>query len=313
MDELVIYERPSLRDPALVLGFTGWMDGGNVSTGTVEYLRNKLGAMKVAEIKPLDFYILHFPISSIPISVYSAEGNTVLASMNPMEFAALFRTHCRIEDGVIEDIEYPENEFHCAHSSDLILFTGEEPHIRWGTYCECIFSLAEELGVQDIYFVGSVGSPVPHTREPKLRASVADEALKADLSRAGVDFGEYEGPSSLITTLAYQSVERGLRLRSLVVEVPHYPFLEVTSYPRSMLKAVSVLCGLIELELDLSDLRDAVAVADEKLGEAMAENEDFRSLVAQLEASYDREGVDDEDILRRLMGGLRLDTDEEAD
>jgi hypothetical protein len=43
MKSLIIYERPKLKTPRMVLGFSGWMDGGEVSTGTVEYLRDKTG------------------------------------------------------------------------------------------------------------------------------------------------------------------------------------------------------------------------------------------------------------------------------
>ncbi len=31
MDKLTIYQRPLLSNPSLLVGFTGWMDGGDVS------------------------------------------------------------------------------------------------------------------------------------------------------------------------------------------------------------------------------------------------------------------------------------------
>ena len=55
MENLIIYEKPSFKTPRMVLGFSGWMNGGNVSTGSVEYLRNKLKAKKFAEIYSKDF------------------------------------------------------------------------------------------------------------------------------------------------------------------------------------------------------------------------------------------------------------------
>ena len=41
-DRLRIHDSPNLREPRLVLGFSGWMDGGEVSTGTVGYLARTL-------------------------------------------------------------------------------------------------------------------------------------------------------------------------------------------------------------------------------------------------------------------------------
>lgn len=52
---------PTLHGGTLVLAFSGWMDGGDVSTGTVERLVNLLEARLFAEIDPEPFYIYNFP------------------------------------------------------------------------------------------------------------------------------------------------------------------------------------------------------------------------------------------------------------
>ena len=57
-DKLQIYEKPCLREPRLILGFSGWMNGGEVSSGTVQGLINKLEAKYFAEIEPEGFYIM---------------------------------------------------------------------------------------------------------------------------------------------------------------------------------------------------------------------------------------------------------------
>jgi len=300
--------------PVMVIGLTGWMDGGHVSTGTVAYLRERLEAESFAEIDPLDFYIFHFPITSLPISVHLEDGRAVVQPVSPMEFAAVFRPHSKIENGVVREIQYPENLFHIARTPagvpDLVLFSGEEPHIRWGAYCDCIFSVCEEMKIEEIYFVGSVASPIPHTREPRLRASLADESLKPKLAEAGLSFSEYEGPSSLITSLTYHSLEVGIKTCSLVVEIPHYPFLDMPTYPRSIQKVTSTLSDLLGLSLDLTDLAAASLEADKKLNALMETNEDFGELVAKLEETYEYEETPgDEALLRRLMESVDLDED----
>ena len=60
-EKLRIYKKPNLNKPRLLLGFSGWMDGGEVSTGTVECLIEKLDAERFAEIEPEGFYIYNFP------------------------------------------------------------------------------------------------------------------------------------------------------------------------------------------------------------------------------------------------------------
>ncbi len=314
MYELMVDEwpEPGDRPPVLIIGMAGWMDGGSVSTAGVGFIGDQLGARDFAEIDPLDFYIFHFPVSSIPISVVLEDGRAVVQPVNPMEFTAVFRPHTQIEDGVIERLEYPNNIFSYARTEgdipDLVLFSGEEPHVRWGAYCDCIFGVCEELGIKDVYFLGSVAGPVPHTREPRLRASVADEKLKDELADAGLLFSDYEGPSSIITSLTYHSMELDIKMRSLTVEVPHYPFLDMPTYPRSILKGLSALDDLLGLDLDLEDLEEAALDADNKLDALMEDNDEFRELVAKLEEAYEYEETPaDEELLRRLIDSVDLE------
>ena len=76
MDKLVIQKTPKMSNTRLLLGFSGWMDGGDVSTGTIGLLAEKLEAEKIAEIKSDSFYLYNFPGS--------------------MEITALFRPHTKI-------------------------------------------------------------------------------------------------------------------------------------------------------------------------------------------------------------------------
>ena len=77
---------PKLNRATLVLAFTGWMDGGDVSTGTVKRLVHLLEAEPVANIDPEPFYLYNVPGS--------------------MEIAALFRPQVEIEDGLIKSVEH---------------------------------------------------------------------------------------------------------------------------------------------------------------------------------------------------------------
>ena len=51
-DPLTVRTQPKLREGKMILAFSGWMDGGDVSTGTVKWLVNALDAEEVAEIDP---------------------------------------------------------------------------------------------------------------------------------------------------------------------------------------------------------------------------------------------------------------------
>ena len=55
--QLTVHAHPKLTKSRMVIGLSGWMDGGEVSTGTLEYLADLFDARELASIAPDDFYI----------------------------------------------------------------------------------------------------------------------------------------------------------------------------------------------------------------------------------------------------------------
>jgi proteasome assembly chaperone (PAC2) family protein len=286
-DNLKIYERPSLREPRLLLGFSGWMDGGEVSTGTVKCLIDKLGAKKFAEITPAGFYIYNFP--------------------GMMEVTALFRPHTKIKDGLIETFVFPSNTFFADESNNLILFLGKEPNLRWEAYADCVFALCETFGVKSIHFIGSVSGLVPHTREPRLFCSASNAKLKEALQHYGVNFSDYEGPASVITYLTTCCTERGMDMVSLVATVPAYV---QGNNPKCIEAVTRRLAGILGLEMEFDDLRSISDEFEKKLSDVVQEQPELAENIHKLEEDYDNEIFDNEmgDLKKWLQQqGIRLD------
>ena len=59
---LTFSSQPELDDATMLLAFSGWMDGGDVSTGTIQRLVDLVDATPFAEIDPDPFYIYNFPV-----------------------------------------------------------------------------------------------------------------------------------------------------------------------------------------------------------------------------------------------------------
>ena len=286
-ERLKILAHPRMRQPRMVLGFTGWMDGGDVSTGTVQTLIDKLDARPLAEIDSEDFYILNFPGS--------------------MEISALFRPHCTIEEGLVTEYEPPTNTFFASPRERLILLLGKEPNLHWSQYADCLFALAGEFGVSMIYFIGSVGGLVPHTREPRLFASMSDEDFKPVLERVGIGFSSYEGPASVVTYLTRLAAERKIPLVSLVAEIPAYV---QGRNPRCIESVTRRLAGMLEVQLDLEDLRVQSDRLEEHVNKALEEHPELKERIAQLEEHYDNNVFETQmpDLKAWLeQQGIRLD------
>jgi proteasome assembly chaperone (PAC2) family protein len=286
-DKLRIFEKPQLSNPRILLGFSGWMDGGDVSTGSVKCLIEKLNARRFADIEPEGFYIYSFPGS--------------------MEMTAFFRPHTKIEDGLISSFDVPKNEFFYDTQNNLILFLGKEPNLQWTEFADCIFSLCSQFGIKTMYFIGSVAGLVPHTREPRLLCSVSEAKLKETFVHYGVKFANYEGPASFITSLTTGAAKHGLSMASFVATIPAYV---QGNNPKCIEAVTRRLAGILGLQVDLDDLRDLSDEFEKKLSEVVQEQDELAGNIQKLEADYDNEVFDSEmgDLKEWLQQkGIRLD------
>jgi proteasome assembly chaperone (PAC2) family protein len=286
-DKLRMYKKPKLDKPRLLLGFSGWMDGGDVSTGTVQCLIDKLGAEKFAEIEPEGFYIYSFPGS--------------------MEITALFRPHTKIEDGLIKWFEAPTNTFYCSEENNLMLFLGKEPNLHWEEFARCIFSVCAEFGVKMIYFIGSVAGLVPHTREPRLFCSASNTKLKEAFQHYGVKVTNYEGPASIITYLTSSCNRQDLSMVSLVATIPAYV---QGNNPKCIEAVTRRLAGMLGMEIELDDLRTISDEFEKKLSDIVQEQPELDSNIHKLEEDYDNEIFNSEmcDLKNWLeQQGIRVD------
>ncbi len=258
------FRRPRLNRGTLILSFTGWMDGGDVSTGTVRRLVELLDADPVAEIDPDPFYIFNFPGS--------------------MEIAALFRPHIEVERGQIAAIDLPRNTFFVHEPADLALFIGKEPNLLWRTFGDCLFRFVREAGVSRIIFVGSFGGSVPHTRQPHLYFTCSDPKLASELKRYGLRPSQYEGPGSFTSYLMTRASGEQVEMFSIVAEIPGY--LQGTN--PVCIEAVSrTLAKILKLSLDLDELRAASTQWELRMSSLIEEDEELARKVRQLEEEYD--------------------------
>lgn len=270
-DKLRIDSRPDLKGGRMVLAFTGWMDGGDVSTGTVRGLVDEFAAEPVAEIDSEGFYIYSFPGS--------------------MELIALFRPHIQIADGIVKKFETPRNIFYSSEQRKLAFFVGKEPNLNWRKFSECLFDFVSEMGISSVFFVGSFAGSVPHTREPRLHVSVSDPRLKEDLARYDLRPTNYEGPGSFMTYLTTQATERGVEMANIVAEIPAY--LQGTN-PSSIEAVTRRLAAILGLEVDLAKLRCAGNEWESQVTEAIREDSEMAETVRKLEEQYDDDLLDGE-------------------
>lgn len=295
VEHLVIERKPELREPALVTGFAGWPNAGGVSSETVNHLRNVVGAQKIGEINPEEFYVF---TSVVPLTT---------------------RPLTMVRGGVVDDMTFPANEIYAwsakGEGSDLLLISGIEPDLKWKTYADAVFRLASEFGVRSLYTVGGYYDNVPHTREPRVTAAVNDSVLKKRLQGLGIAYNDYQGPTSIQTFLLLESRKYDIDGISLWGAVPYY--IKV-NYPRSHHRVLEILSHLLGLKLDISYLKEAAQKMDAELELKIREDPKLSQYVKELERAYEigegsRTPVNTDDMVDDIQEFLRDQRGEEEE
>ncbi len=264
-------DAPRFDGATMLLAFTGWMDGGEVSTGTVQRLAEQFDAKAFASIDPEGYYIESFP--------------------GAMEVAAMFRPHVKVSHGVIESFTPPGAVFYASHDPDLVYLIAREPNLRWQSFAERVLDLAEKVGVRRLVFVGSFAGAVPHTREPRLHTSVTDAELLIELAEYGVRPSDYEGPASFSTYLMTLARFRKLQMINLVAEIPAY--IEGRN-PMSIEAVTRRLAAILGVSVDLPQMRSDSDDWEREVSERVEENEELAEQIRQLEEAYDDDLIESE-------------------
>ena len=265
---VVFAEKPRLRQPYMVCGMGGWLDGGEAATGSVRYLIRKLEAIVFA-----DMPIAKFQVFQVPGQV----------SLGPS---------IEIEDGIIKDYRLPENRFfywvNPRSDHDLILFLGTEPNMNWEEYAGSILDVAQEFGVATIYRLGGMLDNSPYMREPRTYCICSSPELKDEMDKYGVQYMSYAGPATFGTTLLHLCQTRGMEMASMTVGATCYPeFNIVISYdPKAIRALMRRLNHLLGLSLDLSDLDKEVWNLQDKLASVARHNAQFAAYIKQLEKDF---------------------------
>lgn len=261
MEGLILYETPELLRPCLVAGFSGWPNAAEVSTGVVNYLKNKLGAKRFARVSPEQFY----------------------------DFSTL-RPLVTIEAGLMKEVEFSHCELfywkgQSAH--DLVLLIGPEPHLRWRHFGQLILDLAQQVGVVRVYALGGIYDATPHTAEPRVSGLVNESRLLTELASHGIEPATYMGPVSFHGPLLDMCRERNIEGISLWGRAPHY--IPVHN-PKVIAAVVSRLVRMLEIDIDISDLREAAQGLERQVQLAISQNPKLEEYVRALEERYQQLG-----------------------
>lgn len=262
MEPLVWDRRPDgLRAPALICAFKGWNDASDAASTALTFIGSSLGAKRFARIDSEEFF----------------------------DFQST-RPHIRLTEGRLREITWPEVEFYEARvpraPRDLILLAGQEPSMRWRTFCRNVVDLAEATGSQLVVTLGALMADVPHSRPIGVTGLASDDAL---VQRLGLAPATYEGPTGIVGVLHDACAAAGLPSASLWATVPHY--IAAAPNPKAALALVRKLEGLVGVSVDASELEGSAEEYERQVNLAVESDPEVQAFVERLEHDADDEDV----------------------
>jgi proteasome assembly chaperone (PAC2) family protein len=272
MDYVEFHREPPANLTTMVVGFGGWIDAGEAATGSIRYLVRRLSALRLASIDPETF----FTFTEVrPVVRHTADGHRA--------------------------IRWPRSDFFMWQPPDdregLLLFRGMEPNLRWRAYTKLLLDFAEQCGVKRIISVGALLASLPHTRPPRVTGRSTEPEWRDLLEDWGIfRRPTYQGPTGIATVVLDAATRRGIPHLSFMGQSPHY--IQAAANPAVTRMLLTYVKRLLDIELDLSPLDEAVDAFCSRCDQAVAHDQSTQAYVRQLEQEYDASSSEEAQPLR---------------
>lgn len=253
-----IHQIPLLRNPVMIMAFSGWNDAAEAASGAVEHLLSGWGDRNdevlpelIADVESEEFY--DFQVNRPVVSIDESEIRSITWPTTQI-FGLSIPTMPR----------------------DLVVVTGVEPSMRWKSFTSELLDLADDLEVSLIVTLGS------HTRPINVTGTGAHPSIA---TRLGVSVSKYEGPTGILGVIQDGCMRRGIDAISLWAAVPHYA--SNAPSPKATLALINTLEDFLDISIPLSDLEENADAWEKEVNDLAAEDTEVAEYVKALEESKD--------------------------
>uniref|UniRef100_UPI00404B9524 PAC2 family protein n=1 Tax=Candidatus Planktophila sp. TaxID=2175601 RepID=UPI00404B9524 len=259
-----IHQIPLLRNPVMIMAFSGWNDAAEAASGAVEHLLSGWGDINdevlpelIADVESEEFY--DFQVNRPVVSIDESEIRSITWPTTQI-FGLSIPTMPR----------------------DLVVVTGVEPSMRWKSFTSELLDLADDLEVSLIVTLGSLLADTPHTRPITVTGTGAHPSIA---TRLGVSVSKYEGPTGILGVIQDGCMRRGIDAISLWAAVPHYA--SNAPSPKATLALINTLEDFLDISIPLSDLEENADAWEKEVNDLAAEDTEVAEYVKALEESKD--------------------------
>lgn len=212
-----------------------WPGIGDVSLTAVKYIVEKLNALEIGEIDPVNFFE--------PVGV-------------------------SVRDNVVESPRFPDNKFYYWQypraSKGLVVFIGEEqPAFKGYELVNCVLDVAQKLRVSRVYSCAAAVTRIHHSEEMKVWGAATDSNLVEELGKHNVNLRGNLRIAGLNGLILGMAKERGMEGICLLGEVPAYA--TQIANPKASLAVLGVLTNMLGIAIDLAELGQLAERVDEEM------------------------------------------------
>lgn len=249
-----------LRDPAVVIAFSGWNDAGSAASDLTERLIELLPG---DEMQPIDDERYFDFQATRPVLRREADGPWI-------QWPGIRMRRLRHE------------------TRDIVVLLGPEPNLRWRSFCAELVERVAELDPSLVMVLGAMLTDTPHSRPFPTAVYAASTGLR---ERFGFETSDYTGPTGIVGVLTQELAQAGLPTASLWVSVPHY--VPASPNPKAHFHLLEGLEHALGVEIDHGELEQQSSEWVSAVGELAGQDPDIASYVETLEEARDQEVVEE--------------------
>ncbi len=226
MEHVRFVGEPALRDPALVVAFTGWGDAGAAASSAALLLLRGRSISQVVAFDTEAFYVL---TSARPLVRELAEGRQIVwASLGLLAGKA------------------------SGTERDLVVLVAAEPQMRWQAFSRAVAESWVELGGGPAMLLGSFLAQQLSAGPAALFGTASTARLTTQLGALDVIPNSYQGPTTALTSIYEALAVRGVPCAEVWAAVPH--LLYRLPNPKATQALLRVVCRVHGVTMDPSDL-----------------------------------------------------------
>ena len=245
---------PALTAPVFIIGFRGWGNALEVSSGMAAYLVDTLRGVSVGHIDPDRCYR------------YDDRRPVV-----------------KIDSGDMISIDPPGGSFFAIETdpgeNDLVILIADEPNLNWHRFSRELVDLALQLGTPAVISLGSMFDNVLHT-ERIISAVATASDFEGTFIRHGVIPINYHGPSAIHTIILDACRKRAVAGASLWCHCPAY--LQGITHHGLMIQLTRLLTDIASFSLCTEVLEARWNALEIQIQELITENPKLEGIMDQI-------------------------------